>query len=225
MRLSLINEISDTTDCRIHAINEAGGRIARAALAGWFLVCAVMTTGCVSRGSSWGTLSVQGHILDALGKPVEGLKLEVLLPQAYGIREKELESGQAMDFGVPKRLARFETDANGRFEGTMGDQGYQRDVWVFPPRGPVPAAPPPPSFLIRMPEISDENYYVRTERGTCVIMKPNGAHIPLANSRLVRLDSSAHVVPGGNPGTEARIEMVVDYRDEPLLTSASRTPD
>ncbi len=192
----------------------------RTLLIGLFLFFAVFTTGCVSRGSSWGTLSVEGRILDPAGNPIEGMKLEVLLPQAYGLREKELAAGQAMDFGKPKRLARFETDADGKFEGTMGEQGYQRDVWVFPPRGPVPAAPPPPAFLIRMPGITDESYYICTDRGICIVMQPDGGQIPLSSSSLMRVDSSAHVVQASNPGTEARIEMIVDLPDERLLTAA-----
>jgi hypothetical protein len=174
------------------------------------LLSAILTTGCVSRGSASGMVAVQGRVVDTSGRPIEGLKLEVLLPQAYGLREKELAAGQKMDFGMPKRVGRYETDAKGQFEGSMGEQGYQRDVWVVPPRGPVPASPPPPAFLVRLPGISEENYYVCTEKGVCVVMKPDGARIPLSESKLVRADSNTHVIPASRPGTQAVIEMVVD---------------
>lgn len=170
-----------------------------------------LSLGCVSPGTSRGSLSVEGQLLDASGEPLQGEVIELLLSRAYGTRERDLAAGQAMDFGSPKRLLQMTTDAEGRFEGELGEQAFAVDMWMFPPRGAVPAAPPPPALLIRLPEISGENYYACAEKGVCTVMRPNGTKIPIQDSRLVRGEVKVETASPANQGitTKTGIELII----------------
>lgn len=176
------------------------------------LLGAVLSTGCVSPGRAVGPLKVEGVLLSATGDPMPGVDVEVLLPQAYGTRSKELRAGEAMDFGMPRRELRLKTDGQGRFEGDLGEQTYAVDLWVFPPKGTVPPAPPSPAFLVRLPGLSDENYYACTDKGACLVIRANGERIPMERSFLVRGDARTETFASANSasGTLARLELVVN---------------
>jgi hypothetical protein len=167
-----------------------------------------LTTSCVVSGEGRGPVSVDGRLLAASGDPLSGMKMEIVLPHSYGVREKDLAPGQAMDFASPRRVLQLVSDESGRFQGDFGEQTYQTSLWLFPPRGSVPAAPPAPTLLLRFPADPSECYVLLTDRASVQVMKPSGATIPLGESRLARAAVRAETVARSAPGTRAVVELV-----------------
>lgn len=190
---------------------EARSVLMRLATLGLLLTGALFSVACVSPGMGRGQLSVEGRLMSVSGDPLSDVEMEVLLPRAYGLRAGEVAAGQKMDFSSPRRRLHLKTDEQGRFEGGLGEHSYAAELWVFPPLGAVPAAPPPPAFLVRLPGLSDENYYLCTDQGACIVMRPDGSEIPMSESLLASAQATSETISSPAPGsaTRARFTLVM----------------
>lgn len=178
-------------------------------LLGILLLLASLLTGCVAPGSAHGHVSLRGSLESDAGVPLRDREVSIMLPAEYGLGGFDGRfGGKPETFGQRDERFSVVTDENGEFLLDLGDRHYHITYCLLPPLGAFPRNPPPPFFLLRVPSIPGESYWVLAKDDQVRILGEGDKRVPLSLSHLASLSAhSEHEQPDGKRGTVGVVDL------------------